>query len=291
MLKIKGSTGVYGLIGDPVEHSRSPAMHNAAFQHLGLDCVYIPFPVKGETLGEALAGLKALQVRGVNVTAPHKEAVLPYLDWLSPDASFIGAVNTVRQEGGRLSGFNTDGAGFTRYLRDDLKIEIGGRKALILGAGGSARSLAYRLCREGLGGLVLANRSPGKALRLARELREQTGVPVVGMALGDGDLGEAMQACHVFIYTLPGDVIDGAGGEGIITLDPLGPGTPVFDLRYSPWETPLLQLARGKGHPAYNGAGMLLHQGALAFKIFTGLEPPLGVMEAAVFSGEPGSQG
>lgn len=276
---ISGSAKVFGLLGDPVEHSLSPKMHNAAFKAMGMNNVYIPFRVKSNHLAEALEGIRALNIQGVNITAPHKEAALPFLDKLSEDAALLGAVNTVKNEEGCLIGHNTDGAGMVRYLKDDLKIDLKDKKIIIVGAGGAAKSVALSLCKEEIKKIILANRNSQKAEDLADLLHKETGRTAVGLPLEGDIINSVIDSSSLLIYTLPTDVIT---EEGNWPFDPnyFPEGLTVIDLRYYPKETVLMRAAGERGLSSYNGLGMLLYQGVLAFKIFTGKEPPLEVMKA-----------
>ncbi|MDP1759625.1 MAG: shikimate dehydrogenase, partial [Thermodesulfovibrionales bacterium] len=170
MLKISGMTKVLGLLGWPVEHSLSPAMHNAAFEHIGLDCCYLTFPVKPELLKDAVKAVRALNLAGVNVTMPHKENVIPLLDQVDADASFIGAVNTIVNSNGKLIGYNTDGRGFMRSL-SEAQISLNKKNVLILGAGGASRAIAYHLVKKAAE-LFIYDIDVNKAEKLIRDLRK-----------------------------------------------------------------------------------------------------------------------
>ena len=164
---ITGTTRVLGIIGDPVSHSRSPEMQNRALAAVGLDYVYVPFHVRPEMLTEAVAGFRASGVHGFNVTVPHKVAVAPLLDRLSPEAEQIGAVNTVHNENGKLVGYNTDGFGLVTSLREELGFEPHGAELVVVGAGGAARAAVHALCSAGAGRIVIVNRTVSKASDLA----------------------------------------------------------------------------------------------------------------------------
>lgn len=282
---ITGSSIILGVFGHPVEHSLSPAMHNAAIAALGLHYVYIPFSVPPEDIGPAIRSLVPLGIRGVNLTIPHKESVLPFLDAVAPEAKAVGAVNTVLNEGGRLSGYNTDGEGFLRPL-----IERGfsarGKQAVVLGAGGAARSVVYRLLREGAK-VVIVNRTPDRAERLAAEMREAAGSPhsseVSCIELGDGiGCGRAIERAEILVNTTSAGMSPNAGEMPPIPPTALHPALFVVDLIYNPSETLLLRTAAAAGARTLNGVPMLVHQGAAAFEIWTGRRPPTGVMERVV---------
>ena len=169
-MKISGKTKVLGLFGYPVEHSLSPAMHNAAFEELGLDCCYVTFPVRPEFLRDAIKAVKALNLAGVNVTVPHKEKVIPFLDEVNREASFIGAVNTIANKNGKLTGYNTDGRGFMKSL-SEAHISVNKKNVLILGAGGASRAIGYYLC-QGASRLFLYDIDKKKAEKLIRDLNK-----------------------------------------------------------------------------------------------------------------------
>jgi len=278
---IGATTRLAGIIGSPVSHSLSPAMHNAAFRALGLDWVYLPFPVALERLPQAVAGLAALGVAGFNVTIPHKVAVIPLLDRVSPEAGLIGAVNTVAREGEALVGHNTDGAGLLAALRLDFGFAPAGRSVLVLGAGGAARAAVAALGSAGAARLVLANRSPAPALELVGSLAPR--LPGLELSaeslerLGDpAFLGSFDLMVNTTSVGMAGDAFPG------LALGGLKPGLAVYDMVYAPPVTPLISLARACGMPAANGLSMLVAQGEAAFAIWTGTAPPPGCMARAV---------
>ncbi len=276
---VDGKTRLYGILGHPVASSLSPAMHNAAFRALALNAAYLPFPVHPEDLTRAVPGLVAAGVAGFNLTVPHKTAILPLLDELSPLARKIGAVNTVRCENGRLHGTSTDGEGFLLSLTRDMDWRPEGRKVLLLGAGGAARGIAFALLEAGIGRLAIANRTPARAESLAEDCRRHfpqrkvEALPLEAIAGTGPDL-------LINATTL-------GMGDGVALVDPktvMGGGW-VADIVYSPLETPLLRKASDLGLETVNGLGMLLHQGGLAFQFWTGREPPLEVMREALNAG------
>ncbi len=281
-MQINGQTSVVGIIGDPVKHSCSPQMHNAAFNHLNLNMVYIPFHVRPESLGETINGMKALGLVGLNVTVPHKIEVMKYLDEISPAASVIGAVNTIHVKDNRLIGDNTDGFGFVRALIEDEGITIAGKSVVILGSGGSTRAIGYALLKNGVNRLVFCNRTASKAEELAKELLEKMAktqdVFVAGMGLINS-MTEITQA----------DILINTTSVGMKPADPLlidpswiRKGQVVCDIIYSPPQTLLLQEAEKRGARVVNGLGMLVHQGALSFEIWTGRSAPVEIMRKAI---------
>jgi len=276
-----GKTQLFGLLGWPVGHSYSPAMHNAAAAALGLNWAYVPLPARPEQLGNALRGLVALGFRGANVTVPHKEAVLPHLDAVYPAARIIGAVNTIVIGDGRLTGFNTDWSGFLADL-ESHRLALYGRDCLVLGAGGSARGVVYALLRRGCRVTVLARR-PEQAQQLVADmarafpeatLRADELRAAIGVAAG---LDEP-----IIINTTPLGMAGANVGLSPWPDAPLPAGAFVYDLVYNPRQTRLLQQAEADGRRAANGLGMLVRQAAEAFEIITGRRPDAQVMQEAV---------
>jgi len=263
---ITGATRVVGIIGDPVGHSRSPVMHNAAFDALGLDWVYVAFPVARGRGAAAVRAVTTLALAGLNVTMPHKADAAAACDDLSPEAAALGAANTVVNADGALVGHSTDGDGFLRAL-DDEGIEVTGRHVLVVGAGGAARAITHAVGRAGAHVTVTARRPD--AARSAASLAPD------GDAIGFD--GIAVERFDVIVNATP----LGMGGEAApFDTAELRAGQFVYDTVY-PVETPLLREARARGLRATGGLGMLVHQGALSFSLWTGVEPPLEVMRAA----------
>lgn len=253
-------------------HSLSPAIHGAAFRSLGLDWVYLRFDVEPEALGAAVAGLRALGAMGANVTMPHKETVLEHLDDLSGDARSVGAVNTIQRVGDRLIGHNTDIDGFSRMVVEDVGLDVAGTRCLVLGAGGAARAAVRALERLGAGGVTVAARRVEQAERVAA-VADGTNANTLGWDEAERKLG----AFDVVVNATP----LGMKGELAIASEGLGPSHVVLDLIYDPPTTPLVAAARAAGARAWSGLGMLVHQAAASFRIWTGSEPPVEAMSAA----------
>jgi shikimate dehydrogenase len=275
--QVSGNTKVCALIGDPVEHTMSPAMHNAAFAELGLDYIYVPFRARPEELAAAVAGLKALNVRGFNVTIPHKVAVISLLDGLDPLAEKIGAVNTVVNDGGELRGYNTDAAGFLRAAVEG-GIEPEGSNVVVLGAGGASRAVSYVLA-EGGADLTILNRLQELewAKDIARLIEEELGRRVRVLELQDGLLAGALAGANVLVNATSVGMSPGAD----ISLVPAGllrGDMTVFDVVYNPIETRLLREAAAAGARTVSGIDMLAWQGALAFEKWTGRAAPVDLM-------------
>lgn len=279
---ITAKTTLVGLIGWPISHSVSPVMHNAAFAELRMNWRYVPLPVHPDRVGEAVAGVRALGLQGVNVTVPHKQAVMPHLDRWSPAAAAIGAVNTIIVgEDGELLGDNTDAAGFVTDLRAN-GVDPAGQRVLVLGAGGSARAVVYGLAETGCASLTLLNRTVERAESLLAVMQDFfPDVPMTADALPDGVAAHAEAADLIVNCTSLGMSPNWEGlpwDEDVEFHD----GQTVYDLIYNPAVTRLLQLASVDGATVIGGLGMLIHQGAIAFERWTGENAPVEVMRRAV---------
>jgi len=269
-------TVLYAVIGDPIVQSKSPAMMNRAFRETGINAAYVAFHVRPEHLAGAIVGMRAFGMGGMNVTIPHKQAVLSLLDEVDESAAAIGAVNTIVNRNGRLVGYNTDGIGYVRSLQEETGFDPAGRRIVVLGAGGGARGIVHALLRERPARVFVANRTAEKAERLARELGAFG--PVEGGGLGD--LKEQIAEADLLINTT---------SVGMAPLDHLSPveadwlhpGLIVSDIVYNPMETVLLRLAKEKGCAVHGGLGMLIHQGACAFEYWTGTAAPVAAMREA----------
>lgn len=286
---ITGKTRIYGIFGDPIAHTLSPAMQNAAFEAMGLPCRYLPFQVQPENLKKAIEAIIPLGIQGVNVTIPHKEAVIPFLDSVEAEAKRIGAVNTIETASGRLIGHNTDGKGFLASL-SEMNVDLSGRRVILIGAGGAARGVAVTLLSAGISEIILMTRTAERGKLLADRLGSLSSrlkVSVRGMGLeGESPLGADRST--LLINSTP---------LGMKENDPLpfpsawiDPEWIVADLIYRPDVTPLLSAAKKAGAKTISGLGMLLHQGALAFEIWTKEKAPLRVMRDALrFALAPGN--
>lgn len=283
---ISAETKVTGLLGYPVGHSLSPLMQNAAFASMGLDWVYLPFAVSPKNLPAAVSGVRALNLAGVNLTVPHKERVLSLLDDLSPGARAIGAVNTVVNRDGILTGHNTDADGFLRALTQEAGFQPRGRTVLLLGAGGAARAVAVICALAGAGKILVANRTAARAATLVVQVNSLGGAEARGI-VWDG-------AASLERYAGEADLVVQATSQGMYPRDGECPAFPftalkrgvlVTDLVYNPVETAFLKEARRNGARVLGGHEMLLYQGALAFGLWTGIEAPVGVMRAALAEG------
>ena len=285
-MKVTGKTCVYGIFGYPVKHSLSPLMQNAAFREAGIDAVYVPFEVEPENLKEAVDGVRALGIKGLNVTVPHKERIVEHLDYLSEEAELLGAVNTVKNENGELTGYNTDAEGFLRSLIEE-GVELEGKKALMFGAGGAARAVGYALLKGGASFLYIVNRNFQRAREVGELLGKRGNVLVfplkestvetllkeVDLIVNTTSVGMKPEDPHLFDYSKTPE------------------GITVVDIIYNPPETPLLKAAKERGCKTVNGLGMLVHQGAVAFEIWTGKTAPVEtmreVLERELYGGTP----
>jgi len=280
-------TATYGILGWPVEHSRSPAMQNAAFRARGLDGNYVCFSVHPDDVADAVRGLKALGVRGANVTVPHKEAVIKWLDDVTPEARAIGAVNTIVRSLDRLVGHNTDAPGLARSL-DEAGVEIDGERVLVLGAGGAARAAVVGLAGRGARSIVIAARRLEQSQLLKNELAHVCG----RCELSASDMSREVLTAHfretdLLVQSTSATLANAPDAPGFaaqLPIDALPDNASVIDLVYKPRETAVLLRAKERGLKTVDGLGMLLHQGALAFELWTHLPAPIEVMRRVLES-------
>ena len=273
---ISGKTKVCGIIGDPIEHTMSPVMHNAAFRKLGLDYVYLPFHVRQEELGKAIDGMRALNIRGLNVTIPHKVSIIPLLDKLDSLAEKIGAINTIVNEDSVLTGYNTDATGFLQALLE-RRVRPEGKKVVILGAGGASRAISFILTERGAN-LVVLNRQLARAEDLAGRIAQVFSKNVSAQELNEENLKMALARADILINaTSVGMVPDVA--QTPVPAELLKSGLIVFDIVYNPIQTRLLKEAEAVGAKTIDGLEMLVWQGALAFEKWTGQKAPLDLMK------------
>ncbi|WP_139800749.1 shikimate dehydrogenase [Geothermobacter hydrogeniphilus] len=280
---LTGKTRVLGIFGDPVTHSLSPAMQNAALRQAGIDAIYVPFHVTPEQLPRAVEGMRALRIWGVNVTIPHKEAICPLLDEVDADAALIGAVNTVVLRDGRLVGCNTDGDGLVASLQTDLQFDPRGRRILLLGAGGTSRSVAVALARAGAERITIANRTRSRARQLAADFTTVLpGTSFATIGLEGSELAVAVAECDLVVNStsigLQGEAFAGFPWQC------LSAETRCYDIVYRRGGTPWLLRAERQGCRCADGLGMLAAQGELAFRIWTGQSPPSGVMKCRLLA-------
>lgn len=284
---MSGTSGICGIIGDPIGHSMSPVMHNAAFEETGIDYLYIPFKVKKEELGKAIAGMRALNIRGLNVTIPHKVAVIPFLDELDPLAQRIGAVNTIVNDDGVLTGYNTDAAGFLQALLE-RGIEPGGKNVVILGAGGASRAISFILAERGAH-LVILNRllELDWAEELASRISQVFKKEVEALELNEENLEKVLAKADILVNATSVGMSPNSN-ETPVSPDLLKPSLIIFDIVYNPIKTRLLREAETAGAETISGVDMLVWQGALAFEKWTGAKAPVKLMRETAIKGLQG---
>jgi shikimate dehydrogenase len=266
--------------GQPVAENPTGAMQEAAFQALGLNWRYLTVEVPPARLRDAVLGLRAFGMQGANLTIPHKVAVIEYLDGIAPEASTIGAVNTVRREGDRLIGENTDGKGFLRGVRGDAGMDPAGKRVVILGAGGAARAIVTELALARAADLLVVNRSAGRGERMVADLASRTGArirfqPWEGTYAVPGDADMLVNATSIGLYP-------DAGAMPPVDLRSARPDMLVCDVVFNPPETRLIRAARERGLPVLDGLAMLVYQGAIGFELWTGRKAPEAVMKDAL---------
>lgn len=266
-----------GVMGDPISHSKSPAMHLAALQETGKQGAYVPLHVKPDGLAEAVKGIKAMGFRGVNVTIPHKVEMLSYMDELDDSARLIGAVNTVVNEGGRLIGYNTDGVGYVRSLKEEAVSSLEGKHIVVIGAGGAARGIVYALLLESPALITILNRTIERAEMMAADFSSMGNVQ--GMSMDDAK--QALLHADIVINTTSVGMHPNVHETPIDPAD-LPEGIVVSDLIYNPLETKLLSIAKEKGCITHGGLGMFVYQGAIAFEHWFGIPAPVQVMRKTV---------
>jgi shikimate dehydrogenase len=266
--------------GQPVDDHPTGVMQEAGFRELGLNWRYLTIEVPPAKLREAMAGVRAFGMRGLNLTIPHKVAVMQYLDEIAPDAAVIGAVNTVRREGDRLIGENTDGKGFLHGVRNDAGVDPRGQRAVVLGAGGAARAIVTELALAGAADVLVVNRSVERGSAMVADLAAKTGLPI----RFEPWLG-------TYAVTAMTDLLVNATSIGLypdvnamppVDLSGARPGMLVSDVVFNPPETPLLAAARRLGLPTLDGLSMLVYQGAIGFQLWTGREAPAAAMKQAL---------
>jgi len=280
-MKISGKTRVCGIIGDPIEHSLSPVMHNAAFEELNLDFVYVAFRIRREKLRDALIGARSLNILGLNVTMPHKNAVMRYLDETDSTARSIGAVNTILNDEGRLTGYNTDGIGALKALKEN-GITPNGKKLLLLGAGGAGKAIAFHVAQEAEE-LVILNRTPQKAKKLAEVLRREFNKKINGNALSTKIVKEELRDADIIVNATSIGMHPNID-QSLVSQSSLRPDLCVMDIVYNPLETKLEKDAKAVGAKVVCGIDMLVYQGAASFEIWTNHPAPVKMMKQAVLN-------
>lgn len=267
---VNGKTALFGLIGCPVEHTKSPYIHNTLFEELNINAIYVPVHVKPGDLQKAVEGMRAQNFSGFNITVPYKKDIIKYLDDVSNDALLMGAVNTVKNIDGRLKGYNTDAEGFSRDFKDYFETGFEGKRVLLLGAGGTARALSLKIAAEGAEKLTIANRTLENAKNIAELVRNIYGNLIEGITPDAPGFSKSFEDSHIIINTTP------AGMSTYDTKTPFDRNFTfqkqqlVYDVIYTPVKTPFLEQAEENGCRIRNGFGMLINQGVSAFEIWTG---------------------
>jgi len=273
---VSGTTKIYGIIGDPVTHTLSPLMHNAAFREMGINCIYIPLKVKNTELNAAIEGIRALNIHGLNVTMPHKLTIVPIIDRLDPLAKKIGAVNTVVNDEGILTGYNTDAAGFIKALLEN-GVDPRGKKIVVFGAGGVSRAICFALAELECE-ISITNRTVDRARKLANLVSNVSSKKIESFSMFEGTLYKPLSNADIVVNATSmgmGEYI----GRSIVTAGLLHSSMVVFDTIYHPIETQLLRDAKKIGAQVIGGLDMLLWQGAIAFEKWTGLDAPFELMK------------
>ena len=281
MEAITTRTKLVAILGSPLGHTLSPAMHNAAFQALGLDYYYLPVEVSSEHLGMVVGGLRWMNYAGFNVTMPHKIEIRQFLDETDSLADLVGAVNTVVIRDGRLKGYNTDGIGFVRALEKEKNTSVRDKKVLILGAGGAARSIALALAANSVREIAICNRTPDKADELAGHINRQLRPCSYTLQLETGSAAASLAEMDIIINTTSIGMAPDLEGLPLDTRL-LNPRQTVCDIVYHPRQTRLLREAENIGCSTMNGLAMLIYQGAEAFSLWTGQPAPVAIMREAI---------
>lgn len=275
-MNIKGSTNIVGLIGHPVEHSFSPPMHNAAFKALNMDYAYVAFDVDPSDLKSAIEGAQSLNIKGFNVTIPHKIEVMQYLDELDEVAELIGAVNTIDFK--NLKGYNTDGIGAIKAIEEVSPVKD--KNVIVAGAGGASRAISFYLAKYGASSITILNRNVDKAQSLAGDIRASDLIDDVKVD-SISEISSCLNDADILVNTTPLGMHPNVD-VSVVTSEDMHEDLVVFDAVYNPHETLLLKEAAKAGAKPVYGIKMLLYQGAESFKIWTGREPPIDAMEDAL---------
>lgn len=280
---IQGTTGLTGLIGYPLKHSLSPSMHNSAFRKLGLDLVYLAFEIEDGSLQDGLNAMRTLNVKGFNVTMPHKQKIVQLLDGVSDDAKIIESVNTVKNENGKLIGYNTDGKGLVKAL-EESGIAYKGKKVVILGAGGAARAIAIQLAFDGAAQIVMANRTIIKAKMIINTINEK--IPTSkgkAIEMDEEIIKEELKDASILINCTSIGMKSTIDQSPISNVDTFNKDVFVVDIIYDPLKTKFMSMAEEVGCKTMNGIDMLIYQGDLSFNIWTGEDMPIEYIKEVLF--------
>ncbi|MFX3635709.1 MAG: shikimate dehydrogenase [Candidatus Pristimantibacillus sp.] len=277
--RIDSHTVLYGVIGDPIRHSKSPIMMNRAFRESGINGVYSAFHITPDKLADFIGGVRAMGIRGVNVTIPHKLDIMNYMDEIDPGARAIGAVNTIVNENGHLTGYNTDGIGYVRSLKEEAEPNLTGKRIVVIGAGGASRAIVYALANEQPANITIANRSVERAQELVQSfnsLADMQAVTTEGLKDACKDADIVINTTSVGMYpNIEATPIDAAW---------LKQDAVASDLIYNPLRTKFLLDAEKNGCRIHGGLGMFINQGAYAFEYWTGQPAPAEAMRETVLA-------
>jgi shikimate dehydrogenase len=277
--RIDSNTILFGVIGNPIRHSKSPIMMNRAFRETGINGVYTAIHITSDRIADFAAGVRAMGIRGINVTIPHKLDIMAVLDEIDAGAHAIGAVNTIVNDAGKLIGYNTDGIGYVRSLKEEAENSLAGKRIVVIGAGGAARGIVYALTGEQPARITIANRSLDRAKELANLFQDKADIEVIE--------NESLQAA-----CLQADIVINTTSVGMfpnldatpIDAEWLKPGAVASDLIYNPLKTKFLQQAEQRGCRIHGGLGMFINQGAFAFEYWTGQPAPVAAMRETVLA-------
>ncbi|MDO5825116.1 MAG: shikimate dehydrogenase [Methanosphaera sp.] len=276
---ITGKTKVVAVIGNPIEHSLSPPMHNAAYKQMGMDYVYVAFKIEKDNLSHLIESAKTMGLVGLNVTIPYKTDIIEYLDEVDDTARRINAVNTIRFKDGIAKGYNTDGTGAVKSI--EKYTELKNKKVLVLGAGGASKAITFTLLNHGINSLTIANRSRDNAIQLIDNLKKQTGFDKINYV----DIEQAdtiLDSVDIIINTTPIGMYPNVDADTPIKTEKINENHVVMDIIYNPLETKLLKNAKDNGATTISGTNMLINQGITAFEIFTGKTPSYESFEKAL---------
>ncbi|CAM4267373.1 shikimate dehydrogenase [Paenibacillus tarimensis] len=277
--KVDSHTTVYGVIGDPIRHSKSPVMMNRAFRETGVNGIYAAFHVKTEQLGGFIQGVRAMGIRGINVTIPHKVDIMKHLDAIDDSAKAAGAVNTIVNDNGQLTGYNTDGIGYVRSLKEEAEPELAGRRIVLLGAGGAARGILHALLKEQPASITIVNRTVERAMELAGSAAAEADIRAVGQ---HGAEAVCRKADIIINTTSVGMAPLTEGVPMDIQPGWIRSGAVASEIIYNPMKTRFLQEAEQAGCRIHGGLGMFINQGAYAFEYWTGKPAPVAAMRETV---------
>ncbi len=270
--RVTGRTKIIGIIGNPIEHSFSPQLHNTISSYLNVDLVYVPFKVEKNDLEKAVKGLKALNLVGFNVTIPFKKDIMKYIDDNTKEALLMGAVNTVKNIDGRFYGYNTDAEGFSRSFKEESGVGFKDKKVAIIGAGGVSRAIAVKVAIEGAKKIAVLNRTESKASELSEVINNNISKVSAGYGLDDKKAPEILKDCDIVINTTSSGMYPDILNCPLNDTFQFETGQIVYDAIYNPIKTSLLQRADEKGCITINGLGMLFYQGINAYEIWTGIK-------------------